>query len=68
MWLAVNTWTGDRIKAQLMNNPQIRMDLRAGQVVEIRETEVYDWALRRQDGQMEGGYTNRVVMREGAAE
>lgn len=65
MWLAVNTWRGDRIQTQLMNNPQIRLDLRAGQPVEIREGDVYDWALMRPDGEMEGGYTNRVVMRDG---
>jgi len=65
MWLAVNTWRGDRLQAQLMNNPQIRRDLRAGQPVEIREAEIFDWALMRPDGEMEGGYTNRVVMRDG---
>jgi uncharacterized protein YegJ (DUF2314 family) len=65
MWLAVNTWRGDRLQTQLMNNPQIRMDLRAGQAVEIREADVFDWAVMRPDGEMEGGYTNRVVMRDG---
>lgn len=65
MWLAVNTWRGDRLQTQLMNNPQIRMDLRPGQAVEIREAEVFDWAIMRPDGEMEGGYTNRVVMRDG---
>jgi uncharacterized protein YegJ (DUF2314 family) len=66
MWLAVNTWRGDRLQAQLMNNPQVRRDLRAGQTVEIRENEVFDWALMLPNGDLEGGYTNRVVMRDGA--
>lgn len=65
MWLAVNTWRGDRLQTQLMNNPQIRKDLRAGQPVEIREADIFDWALMLPNDEMEGGYTNRVVMRDG---
>lgn len=66
MWLAVNTWRGDRLQAQLMNNPQIRRDLRAGHTVELREADLFDWALMLPNGDLEGGYTNRVVMRDGA--
>ncbi len=67
MWLVVNTWRGDRLQAQLANEPQIRLDLRAGQVVDLREADIYDWAVVHRDGQMEGGYTNRVVETEGQA-
>jgi uncharacterized protein YegJ (DUF2314 family) len=64
MWLVVSTWKGDRIEAQLANDPQVRLDLRAGQTVELRDADVFDWAIMHADGRSEGGYTNRVVERE----
>lgn len=64
MWLSVNTWRGDRLTCQLMNSPEIRRDLRTGQIVELLEAELFDWAIMRPDGEIEGGYTNRVVMQE----
>lgn len=64
MWLCVTRWRGDRLTCQLMNTPEIRRDLRQGQTVELREAELFDWALQLANGQMEGGYTNRVVMGE----
>ena len=47
MWLAVNTWTGPRIRAQLASDPQYRMDLRAGQTV---VTEKSDITITQQPG------------------
>lgn len=64
MWLSVNSWRDDRLTCQLMNSPEIRRDLRAGQMVELREADLFDWAVMRPDGEIEGGYTNRVVMEE----
>jgi len=66
MWLVVNTWKGERIRGQLVNTPHYRLDLRAGQSVELSETEVFDWVLLRRDGEMEGGYTDQVVQEHGA--
>jgi uncharacterized protein YegJ (DUF2314 family) len=65
MWVAVNTWTGDRLKGQLANDPEVRRDLRAGQTVEIAEQDVYDWMIHLPDGRTEGGYTTAVVEQEG---
>jgi uncharacterized protein YegJ (DUF2314 family) len=65
MWLVVNTWSGDRVHGQLANDPQIRLDLRAGQEVELRESELYDWMFSLPGGETEGGYTTQVVEREG---
>ena len=37
IWVAVNTWTGDRLEGQLANDPQVRRDLRAGQTIQLKE-------------------------------
>jgi uncharacterized protein YegJ (DUF2314 family) len=67
MWLVVNTWRGERLRGQLVNAPHYRRDLQAGQSVELCEEEVFDWVLLSGDGEMEGGYTDRVVQEQGAA-
>lgn len=61
MWIAVNTWDGDRIRGQLANDPVRRVDLRAGQPIELAEADVFDWVLLRPDGEPEGGFTNLVA-------
>jgi len=66
MWIAVSTWSGDRIRGHLANSPQARLDLREGQVIDLRDEDVFDWALHHRDGSSEGGYTNRVVEAEGS--
>jgi hypothetical protein len=58
MWVVVNSWAGDRIRGQLTSDPQFRLDLRAGQPIDLRDSEVFDWLLSSLDGQLEGGYTN----------
>jgi uncharacterized protein YegJ (DUF2314 family) len=63
--VAVNTWTGDRLKGQLANEPDVRRDLRAGQTVWLAEQEIYDWMIQLPDGRTEGGYTTAVVEQEG---
>lgn len=65
MWLVVNTWHGDQLRAQIANDPQIRLDLRAGQEVTLRDADIFDWMLTGRNGSREGGYTVAVVEREG---
>jgi uncharacterized protein YegJ (DUF2314 family) len=66
MWIAVTRWAEERLRGTLVNDPQYRPDLRAGQMVEIGEDGVYDWLIVHTDGQMEGGYTNRVLEQQEA--
>jgi uncharacterized protein YegJ (DUF2314 family) len=61
MWIVVNTWDGDRIRGQLANDPVRRVDLRAGQAIDLAEADVFDWVLMRPDGETEGGFTNLVA-------
>jgi uncharacterized protein YegJ (DUF2314 family) len=65
MWLVVNTWHGDRLCCQLANQPQYRMDLRAGMEFDLTESQIFDWVLISADGSQYGGWTNRVVESEG---
>jgi uncharacterized protein YegJ (DUF2314 family) len=65
MWLGVNTWSGTRVCGQLMNKPQVRLDLRAGEKIELDESDLFDWYLVGPNGHEEGGYTDRVVHAEG---
>jgi uncharacterized protein YegJ (DUF2314 family) len=57
-------WRNNRIIGQLVNAPQRRLDLRAGQRIELHETELYDWTLLLADGSTRGGYTMQVILRE----
>lgn len=65
MWVAVNTWVGDRVRGQLANDPIDRVDLRAGQAVELSDAEIFDWLFTDSDGEHEGGYTNSPLNDEG---
>ena len=65
MWLTVNTWQGDHLQAQLANDPDYRRDLQAGQTIELRDEDVYDWLLTGPNDEAEGGYTADVVREEG---
>lgn len=65
IWLVVNTWSDDRLRGQIANDPRLRLDLHAGQEVELRDADVFDWMVSLRDGTREGGYTVAVVEREG---
>ncbi len=64
MWIAVSAWRGSRIQGRLANDPFERLDLRAGQVVEIVEKEVYDWMIEGPGETVEGNATGRVAREE----
>jgi len=66
MWLVVTSWRGDRLRCTLMNQPEVRRDLRQGQRIDLRESDLFDWCLHLPDGGYEGGYTEEVVDREHA--
>jgi uncharacterized protein YegJ (DUF2314 family) len=68
MWVGVSTWKGTRIHGRLANDPFERMDLRAGQNVEIGEGGVFDWMIEGLGETIEGNYTGRVAREEGLDE
>jgi uncharacterized protein YegJ (DUF2314 family) len=65
MWIAINRWSGDSLRGQLANDPQVRLDLRSGQTVELRESDIFDWMISGPGDQRTGGYTIAVTESEG---
>ena len=64
LWIVVNTWQRDTLQGQISNNSQMRPDLRAGQSVQLQDSDIFDWMVALPSGQMEGGYTTRALMQE----
>jgi uncharacterized protein YegJ (DUF2314 family) len=63
MWVDVIAWDGGRIKGLLKNEPFNIADLHAGQVVEIAETEVFDYIHTSADGTSDGNETGKLISR-----
>lgn len=67
MWVEVNAWVGERISGLLKNAPVDVPLLQAGQTVEVREADVFDYYVRRADGSTEGNETGKVIQRNSPA-
>lgn len=63
MWVEVRSWDGDRIKGVLENDPENVPGLQAGQIVEVQESDLFDYIRRYPDGHEEGNTTG-ALMRE----
>jgi uncharacterized protein YegJ (DUF2314 family) len=62
MWVEVRSWpTSGSISGLLRNDPQDVPGLRAGQGVEIKEAQVFDYLLTKPDGSQEGNSTGAVI-------
>jgi len=61
MWIAVQTWTGDKISGILANDPIDVPGLRAGSPVQMSQSDAFDWMIAHHDGRMEGGYTTKAM-------
>lgn len=61
MWIEVTEWKGDRIKGMLRNVPRNVLGLKAGQMVEARQSELFDYLRVFPDGRTEGNETATVL-------
>ena len=61
MWLEVATWVGTSIRGFLANEPVLCTELELGQLVELDDSEVFDWALHLPDGSVVGNLTSRAA-------
>ena len=61
MWVEVTSWKGDRIKGVLNNDPEEVANLRAGQIVEVREGDVFDYLHNYADKHTEGNTTGEII-------
>ena len=65
MWVEVSRWKGARITGTLDNEPVECPDLHAGQVVQVREEDVFDYIRKYSDGRREGNTTGKVLEKQG---
>jgi uncharacterized protein YegJ (DUF2314 family) len=63
MWVEITHWKNKRIRGVLENDPVLVPELRSGEVVEIREDEVFDYIHRFPDGHREGNTTGEIIRR-----
>lgn len=61
MWIEVTEWKGDRIKGMLRNTPRNVPRLQAGQMVEARQSELFDYLRIFPDGRTEGNETSKLL-------
>jgi len=61
MWVEVSRWKNGRIKGTLANDPAEIPDMHAGQVVEVKDSEVFDYIKEFADGHREGNTTGAII-------
>jgi uncharacterized protein YegJ (DUF2314 family) len=61
MWVEVISWKDDDISGLLRNEPDNVPALRAGQIVEVSESDVFDYIFTRADGSVEGNETSEII-------
>jgi uncharacterized protein YegJ (DUF2314 family) len=69
MWVEVTKWDKNQIKGILSNDPFEVPDMHSGQIVVVREEDIFDYIRKYQDKHEEGNTTGEIVTKlETAAE
>jgi uncharacterized protein YegJ (DUF2314 family) len=63
MWVEVRTWSGSAIRGMLSNEPDDVPGLHGGQMVDVKESEVFDWLRVAPDGSKKGNSTGAILER-----
>jgi uncharacterized protein YegJ (DUF2314 family) len=63
MWVEISHWNNKRIRGVLENDPELVPGLHAGEVVEIREDDVFDYIHKNADGRGEGNTTGEIIQK-----
>lgn len=61
MWVEVTKWNGNAIEGLLKNEPFNIPTLHGGQIVTVKENEVFDYIRRFPDGKQEGNETGMII-------
>jgi uncharacterized protein YegJ (DUF2314 family) len=61
MWVEVTRWNGDKIQGILDDDPAYATNLKAGQRVEVREQDIFDYIHHFPDGRNEGNTTGEII-------
>ncbi len=68
MWVEVRKWKSHIISGVLDNQPEKVPDLHDGQVVDVREEEVFDYIRHHADGSKEGNTTGSLLEKMGKSD
>ncbi|HLZ13536.1 MAG TPA: DUF2314 domain-containing protein [Candidatus Acidoferrum sp.] len=68
MWVEVRAWNGNDIEGLLENMPDKIPTLHNGQLVKVRESEVFDYIRHFSDGRVEGNTTSKFLHGEESKE
>ena len=63
MWVEITTWEGEKIKGVLKNEPFNIPSLHGGQIVNVKQQDVFDYIRRYPDGRQEGNETGAIIQK-----
>ena len=61
MWIEVTRWDGDSIEGLLEGEPDQVLGLKAGQMVKVSQSDVFDYLHHYPNGQIEGNETSKII-------
>jgi uncharacterized protein YegJ (DUF2314 family) len=63
MWVEVSHWKNKKNRGVLENDPEPVPDLHAGEIVEIREEDVFDYIHKYPDGRREWNTPGEIIQK-----
>lgn len=63
MWVEVIEWKEQKIKGLLKNEPLKISNLHGGQIVEIKQKDIFDFLRVRPNGNQEGNETSKIILK-----
>lgn len=63
MWVEVIKWPGELITGMLRNEPRYVPFLKAGQIVDVKQSDIFDYIRRTADGKQEGNETSEILIK-----
>jgi uncharacterized protein YegJ (DUF2314 family) len=61
MWVEITAWEGANIKGMLKNEPFNIPSLHGGQIVQVKQEDVFDYIRQYPDGRREGNETGPII-------
>lgn len=61
MWVKVISWKGEKIEGQLNNDPNFVKGLKAGQTVQVKMGDIFDYLYQYPDGSYDGNETSKYL-------
>jgi uncharacterized protein YegJ (DUF2314 family) len=65
MWVEVTKWKETEMDGILQNDPYEIKNLKAGAIVQFKESDIFDYLLHKPDGSFEGNETGEILERKG---